>query len=138
MSQIRVNFEPFIDDETNPDERIIAFHNGLPESEPPSDYQGGLIRFRLLPHLHLEVELYLLTEGVTIRAPRENRALEPVVMAHWVRSPEGIWLVLDGREVGIIVSEDSRQLLTDFVTDIARVFGRTLVWEDDIDEEEED
>jgi hypothetical protein len=60
---------------------------------------------------------------------------EPVVRVHWVRSPEGIWYVLDGCGESPIMSAYLQSFVTDLLTDIFRCLGRTLVWEDDVDDE---
>lgn len=137
MSQVKVNFEPFVDDETNPDERILAFHNGLSAQDPFCDYRGGLIRIKQLPEDRLEVELYGLSNGVTVRVPRKVLAPQLPVDAYWVASVEGAWLVLHDCVAGHVQSGWSKPLLADLVASIAEAFNRTLVWRADVDDQAE-
>lgn len=58
-----------------------------------------------------------------------------VVKAHWVRSPEGVWYVLNGCEEGPIMSAYLQPFVTELVTGIFSYLGRTLVWTEDVDDE---
>lgn len=130
MYRIRVYFHPILDDPSNPDERVVVIGNSLPQSYP--DHQGVTFCVTLLPDGYLDMNALEVDEGVTLRVPTKHLAPEPPVEAHWVNAAEGIWLVLGGRDVSPVMSAWLKPFLTDFVTDIARFFGRMLVWSDDI------
>lgn len=134
MPKIRVSFDPFLDDLSNPDERIITVHHGISALHPPSEYQKVVLRVRRLRDHHLEIDTLEVGEGVTFRVPRVHRAPEPPVEAHWVNAEEGTWLVLDNRDVSSVISTWLKPFLTELITNIARVLGRTLVWQADVDE----
>jgi hypothetical protein len=104
MPGIRVSFDPFLDDASNPDERIITVHNGVSVLHPPSEHQRAVLRVRRLRDHHLEIDLLEVGDGVTFRIPRRHLAPEPPVEAHWVHAPEGIWLVLDGYDISPVMS----------------------------------
>ena len=59
------------------------------------------------------------------------------VKAHWVRSREGIWYVFDSCYESPIMSAYLQPFITELVTDNFRYFGKTLIWEDDVDDESE-
>jgi hypothetical protein len=134
MPRIRVSFDPFLDDASNPDERIITVHNGVSVLHPPSEHQRVVLRVMRLRDHHLEIDLLEVGEGVTFRVPRVHLAPEPPVEAQWLNAAEGIYLVFDGCDISPVMSAWLKPFLTDFVTDIARSFGRTLVWKDEVDE----
>ncbi len=136
MPKIRVSFDPFLDDASNPDERIITVHNGVSVLYPPTDHQKVVLRVTRLRDHHLKIDLLEVTDGVTFRVPRAHLAPKPPVKAHWVNAAEGSWLVLDGHDIGTVTSAWLKPFLTEFVTDVARFFGRTLVWQDEVDDEQ--
>lgn len=135
MPYVKVNFEPFVDDETNLDERIIAFSNGLPASEPFNDYRGGLIRIQRLATEDLELELYALSQGVNVHVPKQNLAPYPPLTAFWVRSEEGAWLVLGNCVAGHSEREWLRQPLVELIDGVVEVLGQSLVWQGDVDDQ---
>ncbi len=136
MYHLRMYPHPILDEANHLDERIVTFDNGLPETDP--DCVKVTLRAKLLPHGHIKIDALEIYDGITFRLLRKYLALEAAVRACWIEAVEGIWLRLDGRDVSSAVRACWKPFLTDFVTDIARFFGRTLVWEDDIDEEKED
>jgi hypothetical protein len=138
MAKIRVSFDPFLDDASNPDERIITVHNGISALYPPSDRQEAVLRVRRLHDHHLEFDTLEVSEGVTFRIPKAHLAPEPPVEAHWVNASEGSWLVLDKQDVSSLISPLLKPFLTELVTNIAHFFGRTLVWQNDVDEQRDD
>lgn len=135
MPYVRVNFEPFVDDETNPDESIIAFSNGLPASEPFDDYRGGLIRIQRLATEDLELELYAVSQGVNVHVPKQNLAPYPPLTAFWVRSEEGAWLVLGNCVAGYSEHEWLGPPMVELIDSVAEVLGPPLVWQANVDDQ---
>ena len=138
MPKIRVSFDPFLDDASNPDERIITVHNGVSALHPPSDRQTAVLRVRRLRDHHLEFDTLDVSEGVTFRIPKAHLAPELPIEAHWVNAPEGSWVVVANRDVSPIFSPWLKPLITELVTNIFRASGHPIVWNEDADEQRDD
>ena len=59
----------------------------------------------------------------------------PIIKAHWVHSPEGVWYVLDRCAESPIMSAYLQPFVTELVTNIFSYLGRTLVWTEDVEDE---
>ncbi len=62
---------------------------------------------------------------------------ERAAKAHWVRAPEGVWYMIDGCYESPLMSHHLQPLITELVTDLFRHLGRTLIWEDDVEDPSE-
>ena len=132
MYELRVYFHPILDETNHPRERNLTIDNGLPEAD--DHFQRVTLCVKLLPHGHLDVAPLEITEGVTFRLLPQYLAPE-ALRAHWVNAVEGSWLNVNGYDVGPIISTWSKPELEDLVFDLARVFERTVIWEDEVDEQ---
>jgi len=135
MPKIRVRPHAILDDLSNPNETIITIENGLSKLAPPSEHQNAVLRIWRTRNHHLMVETLECSDGVSFNVPWNHRVPEPVVRAHWVRSDAGIWYVLDNRDASPIMSEYLQPLIADVVTNDFPHARRTLVWDDDVDDE---
>ncbi len=134
MYPLKIGFDLFADDETDPHERVLTFQNGLPISHPFSDYRGGKIRITLFPSNQIEIELYGLSEGVTVYVPTNAMPPAPPVEACWVRATGGTFLVLDNHVADLVDYSWLHSGVVDLVEGEAEALGQTLQWVEDVDD----
>lgn len=134
MYPLKIGFDVVADDETDPHERVLTFQNGLPVSHPFSDYRGGKIRITLFPDNRIEVELYGLSEGVTVYVPTKAMPPVPPVEACWVHARGGAFLVLDDHVADFVDYSWLHPGVVDLIEREAEALGQRLQWGEDVDD----
>lgn len=128
LNPIHVNFEPILNDFSNPDERYVAFHNGLPDTAPPAAYRGGCLKLDRLLDNDLELELFYLSTGVRLKASVGMPISFGPVDAFWVASSRGYFLVLHGHVYSYVEGSFFIPRDTFLATDVATLFGGVFTW----------